>query len=115
MANAAGEYSPTGVDRIGRLRNKHDVIAIKVADVREQELPDVGYVELEDGETGETITVDTADPKFRENFSKLAKQHSRGIREFMKRSKVDFIEIPASGDWERPAMKFFRERSRMIA
>jgi len=100
---------------IKMLRNKHDVIAVRIADIREQELPDVGYVELEDGESGETITVDTSDPEFRDRYAKLASEKFSQINEFMNRNKVDFIDIPATGQWEKPAIKFFRERARRLA
>ena len=53
------------------LRNRHDVIAVRILDERELEIPDVGLIELEDEETGEQILVDTSDEKFRENFRQL--------------------------------------------
>ncbi len=96
------------------LRRKHDVVAIRIADARESEIPDVGCVDLEDGETGEQITVDTSDPAFRERFAALASERDAAIRTFMRRNRIDFIQIPASGSWEKEAVRFFRQRARGV-
>ncbi len=107
------------MDNLGRiekpvriLRKKHDIVAVRISDLRESEIPDVGCVELEDEETGEQITIDTSDPEFRENFSRLASERDEKITKFMRANKIDFIQIPASGDWEKTAVKYFRERAR---
>ncbi len=97
------------------LSKRHDVIAIKIGDIREQELPDVGYVDLEDEETGEHITINTSDPAFRERFARLAMERETQISELMKRTGVDFISIPQPDRWEIPVMRFFRERARRAA
>ncbi len=94
------------------LRKKHDMIAIRISDLRESEIPDVGQVELEDGETGECMTIDTSDPDFRNNFSRLVSERDEKFRKFMKSNRMDFIQIPASGEWGKAAVKFFRERAR---
>ncbi len=94
------------------LRKKHDIVTVRISDLRETEIPGVGYVELEDRETGEQITIDTSDSCFRENFSRLVSERDEKFRKFMKTNKIDFIQIPASGDWEKVAVKYFRERAR---
>lgn len=94
------------------LRKKHDMVAVRISDLRESEIPDVGRVELEDEETGEHMTIDTSDPDFRDNFSRLVSERDEKIMKFMKSNKMDFIQIPASGEWEKAAVKFFRERAR---
>ncbi len=94
------------------LRKRHDIVAVRISDLREYEIPDVGHVELEDDETGEQITIDTSDPQFRENFSRLVSKRDRKITKFMKTNRIDFIQIPASDKWEKVAVKHFRERAR---
>jgi hypothetical protein len=61
------------------------------------------------------MTMNTSDPEFRENFSRLAAERENQIRKFMRKSKIDLISIPASGDWEKPLLGFFRERARRAA
>ncbi|MFQ6062044.1 MAG: DUF58 domain-containing protein, partial [Methanosarcinales archaeon] len=71
------------------LRNKHDVVAVRLWDLRELEMPDIGLVELEDEETGEQILVDTSDPEFRENYSKLVELQRNELKSFMNQQKID--------------------------
>ncbi|MCD6496616.1 MAG: DUF58 domain-containing protein [Candidatus Aenigmarchaeota archaeon] len=94
------------------MRKKHDVVAVRIVDVRESEIPDVGYVELEDGETGEHFAVNTSDPDFRKNFSRIASERDASIAYFMKARKIDFIQIPASDNWQKAAAKYFTEKTR---
>lgn len=51
---------------------RHDVIAVTITDPREVDLPNVGFIELEDAETGETILIDTSDPVLRRSFTESA-------------------------------------------
>ncbi|MCK4884199.1 MAG: DUF58 domain-containing protein, partial [Candidatus Diapherotrites archaeon] len=61
------------------LKTKHDVIAIRISDGREKEIPDIGLIELEDEETGEQILVDTTDESFRNNYLKIIKKEDQRI------------------------------------
>lgn len=92
------------------LRNKHDVVAIRLWDIREFEIPDIGLIELQDEETGEQILVDTSDPEFRENYSKLISMQRHEIKKFMNKQKIDLVDISTSEDWSKPLMKFFKQR-----
>ena len=58
-------------------RRKHDIIPIVISDPRESEMPNVGLVRLQDAETGEVITLDTASRKNRELFSQTASTTNR--------------------------------------
>jgi uncharacterized protein (DUF58 family) len=63
------DFISEGYEKNLRITNKkHDLIAVSIADPRERELPSVGFIELEDAETGETILVDTSDRAIREGF-----------------------------------------------
>ena len=66
------DFITEGFEHTLRIANKrHDIIAVSVTDPRELEIPDIGFVELEDAETGETTLIDTTDKKVREKFSAL--------------------------------------------
>lgn len=93
------------------LKNRHDLIAIKLFDMREHELPDIGLIELEDEETGEQILVDTGDAEFREKYIETVELKNKELSGLMKHLKIDMIEISTSQDWIQPVLKFFSMRS----
>jgi len=92
------------------LKNRHDIIAVRIWDVREQELPDIGLIELEDEETGEQILVNCGDAEFRKRYRELAELKNRKLSDMMKRLEIDLIEISTEEDWIQPVMKFFNMR-----
>jgi len=94
------------------LRKRHDVIALRITDQREKEIPDVGMIELEDDETGEQILVDTSDEEFRNSYSRLiAKNNSKFLTNMMK-NKIDTISLLTDQDYSVSLKKFFKKRSR---
>jgi uncharacterized protein (DUF58 family) len=92
------------------LKKRNDVIAVKIIDNREKEIPDIGYIELEDEETGEQILVDTSDKEFRENYIRLIKENDKKLEKIFKKYKIDFIEILTDESYDKPLKKFFRIR-----
>jgi uncharacterized protein (DUF58 family) len=93
------------------LKNRHDLIAIKLWDVREQELPDIGLIELEDEETGEQVLVDTGDAGFRKKYMEVVESRNKELSGAMKRLEIDLIEISTAQDWVQPVLKFFSMRA----
>jgi uncharacterized protein (DUF58 family) len=92
------------------LRNKNDVIALRIIDIREMEIPDIGLIELEDEETGEQILVNTSDKGFRENYQRLIKKHEDRLISSFRKSKIDIINIITDEPYEVPLRKFFKTR-----
>lgn len=80
------------------LAQRHEVIAIRLWDPREMQLPDVGPVVLEDAETGEQIYVDTHDKKFRQRFMEAAQAREAALMEMFKRAGVDVLPLSTEGD-----------------
>lgn len=80
------------------LSQRHEVIAIRLWDPREMSLPDVGYMVLEDMETGEQIYVDTHDKKFRQRFMQAAKQRELDLAASFKRAGVDVLQLSTEAD-----------------
>lgn len=91
---------------------RHDMIAIRIGDERERELPPLGYVELEDPETGGQVVVNTSDPDFRERFSERVRRRREELNRSLRRSKVDVIDVTTGRPYVRPLMRFFEERAR---
>ncbi|KPJ83027.1 MAG: hypothetical protein AMS19_05865 [Gemmatimonas sp. SG8_23] len=91
---------------------RHDVIAVRMGDRRERELPELGYLELEDPETGQRVVVNTSDPDFRERFRRRVTARREQLDRALRRSKVDVIDIESGEPYVRPLMRFFQERAR---
>ena len=92
------------------LRKNHDIIALKITDPREKEIPDIGMIELEDEETGEQILVDTSDEKFRNSYSRLIAENDSQFLTNMKKIKVDIIPLSTDQDYSTSLKKFFKRR-----
>ena len=91
---------------------RHDVIAIRTGDPREDELPPLGYMEFSDPETGEQIVVNTSQRAFRASYAHIGvAERERQDRAF-RRGRVDVIDITTTEPYVRPLMRFFRERAR---
>jgi|LGVE01.1.fsa_nt_gb uncharacterized protein (DUF58 family) len=99
---------------LGILKNRHEVILINVSDVRESDIPDIGYVMMEDGETGEQFLVDTSDARFRQNYVEIMDQRNKLLSEKMKRLKVDMINIRTDQPFEIPLRRFFRMKEKRM-
>jgi len=94
---------------------KHDVVALRVADPREAHLPPVGLVSVEDPETGDVALLDTGSSKVRELWSRWADNHAASVRGLMQRTGVDLLELSTGEPYDRPLVRFFRERARRVA
>lgn len=92
------------------LRTRHDVIALKISDQREIEIPDVGLIELEDEETGEQILVGTSDAEFRSNYSNLIREKESHLLSELKKIRIDTVSMSTSQDYGIILKKFFKKR-----
>ena len=89
---------------------KHDMVGIRVYDRREQQLPDVGILELKDAETGEKVWVDTASRAVRDAYARNWDQTSALIDSSLKRCRVDNVKIATGEDYVTSLMKLFKRR-----
>jgi uncharacterized protein (DUF58 family) len=88
------------------LSHRHEVLAIRLWDPRELELPDVGPIIMEDAETGEQLYVDTHDKKFRQRFHEAARRREAALAEAFKRSGVDLLSLSTEEDLVRALVRF---------
>jgi len=96
-----------------RIANKkHDITAISISDPREREIPKVGFLELEDAETGEIILVDTSDGSLRELYALNASKEKTQREKMFKAMNVDFIDISTAQSYIEPVIRFFRMRAK---
>ncbi|MGC9471488.1 MAG: DUF58 domain-containing protein [Bacteroidales bacterium] len=92
--------------------NKHDMVAIRVYDHRETELPDVGLVQMRDAETGEQLWVDTSKRSVREFYYHWYLKKQKEINDTLVRCGVDHIAIRTDEDYVPPLIKLFKKRER---
>jgi len=92
------------------LNQHHEVLAIRLSDPRERELPDVGTILMEDAETGEQLYVDTHDRKFRKRFQEAAVQREAQLAESFKHAGVDALSLSTDEDLVRAIVRFAKQR-----
>jgi len=92
------------------LNQRHDVLAIRLWDPREVEMPDIGIVVMQDAETGEQLHVDTHDRKFRQRFFDAAQLRESGLKQSFKRAGVDMLSLSTEEDMVRAIVRFAKQR-----
>jgi uncharacterized protein (DUF58 family) len=95
------------------LAQRHEVIAIRLLDPRESDLPDVGMMVMEDAETGEQMFVDTHDQKFRKRFFEAAKKRDDVLRSAFQRAGVDVMTVSTDDDLVRSIVRFAKRRQQV--
>ena len=96
---------------IGPLAHRHEVVAVRLRDPRESELPDVGPVTLEDPETGGQLLVDTGDRRLRERFAAAAAVQDERIRADLARRGVDQLVLATDADLVPALVRFLTART----
>jgi uncharacterized protein (DUF58 family) len=94
------------------LSQRHELLAIRLWDPREMDLPDMGPIIMEDAETGEQLYVDTSDKKFRQRFREVAQERETYLRHSFKRAGVDMLSLSTEEDLARAIVRFANLRRR---
>ncbi len=89
---------------------KHDLVALRVNDVNEANLPDVGLIKLKDNETGKLMWVDTSDKAFRKQMEVNHLKHEAELRDIFTKSGVDYTTINTHEGYIKPLMNLFKKR-----
>jgi len=109
------DYLDQGFERaLKRTGRRHDLIAVRVTDPREQELPAVGLLELEDAETGERLLIDTNSRQVREAFAERARQRREALRQLTRAAGIDLVEVSTDGGHLDALIRFFKLRERRL-
>ncbi|HEX6706775.1 MAG TPA: DUF58 domain-containing protein [Albitalea sp.] len=110
--------APGWHEALARLSQRHEVLAVRLYDAAELELPDLGLVTIQDAETGEQLFVDTHDKGFRERFAEAAERHEQQLQEGFLKAGVDTLELATDDDLVDAVLRFAemrRQRSRLAA
>jgi uncharacterized protein (DUF58 family) len=91
---------------------KHDLVALRIHDTREDTLPNIGLVPMQDAETELIQFVDTSSKKVRDNFAKNRALKTEKLRKLLPSSGVDLIDIITGKDYVKPLINFFKTRGK---
>jgi uncharacterized protein (DUF58 family) len=103
---------PGWAEPLAHLAQRHEVVAVRLYDPLEREMPDLGMLVLQDAETGEQLFVDTHDKKFRKRFASVAERHERELRGALSRAGVDCLELGTDGELVDALLRFADLRKR---
>ncbi len=107
---------PGWAEALARLARRHDVVAVRLWDPLEMDLPDIGLVTVEDAETGEQLFVDASDPAFRERYAAAAEEQEARLMEQLAGCGADVIELATDDDLLEALLRFAdlrRQRARL--
>ena len=90
--------------------NRHDIVALRIYDERETELPDIGMIKLKDAETGNYTWVDSSDRRAREIYRRWWHDLSVQLGNNFRKSGVDYVNISTNHDYVRALIGLFKKR-----
>jgi uncharacterized protein (DUF58 family) len=109
------DFLDTGYEKaLRRTGRRHDLIAVRLSDPREDELPRVGLLELEDAETGARLLLDTFSQEVRAAHAAAARQRRENVRQLLRSAGVDLIEASTGGGHLDALVRFFQMRERRL-
>jgi uncharacterized protein (DUF58 family) len=98
--------------RLTELSRRHEVIALRLYDPLERELPNLGIVVMQDAETGEQLTIDTHDAGFRRRFAQAAARREDELRSALGTAGVDCLELSTDEPIDVALLRFTKLRKR---
>jgi uncharacterized protein (DUF58 family) len=104
--------APGWAKPLSRFARRHEMLAVRLYDPLERELPDLGLFVVQDAETGEQIFVDTHDRAFRKRFAEAAARRETELRGAFRQAGVDALELSTDGDLVDAILRFADLRKR---
>ncbi len=109
------DFISGGFETSLRIANReHDVIMVTITDPRELEMVPVGFLELQDAESGEILLVDSSDRRFRDTFRERAASLRQDLNQLLRRTNVDVVHLRTDKDYVEPLIKFFKMREKRL-
>lgn len=107
------DFLAEGFERALRIaRRRHDLIPVTITDPREMELPDAGFLELEDPETGEFVLLDTSSSRLRRQFAADRWAAAASRQAVFRKMDTDAIDVRTDQPYIEPLVRYFRKRER---
>ncbi|MBN1819697.1 MAG: DUF58 domain-containing protein [Prolixibacteraceae bacterium] len=91
--------------------NKHDVVALRIYDQRETELPPIGMIKFKDAETGKYIWVDSSSRKIRDMYAKNRRQQNEKLDVMFKKCGIDYASVNTNEDYIKTLVALFKRRA----
>jgi uncharacterized protein (DUF58 family) len=104
--------TPGWTEPLARLARRHEVVAVRLYDPLERELPDLGLLTIQDAETGEQLFVDTHDRGFRKRFAAAAERRELELRSSFREAGIDTLELSTNDDLVDAILRFADLRKR---
>jgi len=104
--------APGWAEPLARIARRHEIVAVRLVDPLDRELPDLGMLMMQDAETGEQLFVDTHDRGFRRRFAAAAARREAELRAVLQRSEIDALELSTEGDLLDAILRFADLRKR---
>lgn len=105
------DFIDEGFERVLKVTaRRHDLIPLLVRDAREQVLPDVGSITVQDAESGELMEIDTGDAAVREAFAREAAARAEHLRHEFRKIGTDTIDLQTDEPYLRPIQRFMEKR-----
>jgi uncharacterized protein (DUF58 family) len=95
------------------LKLHHRVTLINISDIREKEIPEIGYAHLEDAETGEQILINTSDKNFQKQYREMIDNKIKTNQKNMNRIGVDMINLSNEESFDITINRYFRNKWKM--
>lgn len=109
----ASDFFDSGYERpLKKVSRKHDLIALRMNDPREKEVPPVGIIEMADSESGETFWVNTASYSFQNQFKAQQKRFEQQLNSIISQNEIEFLDLWTNEDYFSKVVGFFRQRKK---
>jgi uncharacterized protein (DUF58 family) len=109
------DFLDQGYERsLKRAARFHDLIAIRLVDLREEAMPPVGLLNLEDAETGQVMLIDTRNAKFRASFAAAARRRREECQQLLRVAQADLVEVTTDGNHLDALVRFFQRREQRL-
>ena len=90
--------------------SRHDLVAIRVSDLRDKQLPNVGIIEMKDAESGQKVWVDSSSAAVREYFAARWAEREQSMDNLLKHNRIDTCDVSTDADYVAELIKLFKQR-----
>jgi len=104
--------TPGWAEPLAHLAQRHEIVAVRLYDPLDLELPDLGILVMQDAETGEQLCIDTHDRAFRKRYATAAERHEKELRSAFHQAGVDALELSTNDDLVEAILRFADLRKR---
>lgn len=105
------DFMDEGFEKAVQIANyKHDLIAIRVTDERETDIPNIGIARVMDAESGKTIWIDTSNRRVREHYSQIIREKMKKLDTTFGKYGIDSAKVYTGKDYVKPLMNLFKKR-----